>query len=288
MKVAYLASNATLANSVNRRPDAFEHDQMMDCLRSAFEAHGAIITDVAWDDKKVDWKEFDAAIIGTAWDYQDRLEEFLATLETIAGVAQLFNSPAMVRWNSHKIYLRELGDKGIALIPTHWLDQAGSDNVGASFDLLDANEIVLKRQIGASAEGQHRLHRGDAIPQMPEPMMVQPFMRSIITEGEYSFIFIDGALSHALIKKPADNDYRIQATYGGSEAPIAAAPEDVTVAADVLSALDDKPLYARVDMLRGEDGALLLMELELVEPFLYPLQGPELGQRIYHALTSRL
>jgi hypothetical protein len=261
---------------------------MMDCLRSAFKAHGATVTDIAWDDKNADWETFDVALIGTAWDYQDRPEEFLATLETIAGVALLFNSPAIVRWNSHKIYLRELGDKGIALIPTLWLDHVDDDDVRASFDLLDANEIVLKRQIGASAEGQHRLHRGDAIPQMPEPMMVQPFMKSIITEGEYSFIFIDGALSHALIKKPADDDYRIQATYGGSEALIAAAPEDVAVAANVLSALDDKPLYARVDMLRGEDGSLLLMELELVEPFLYPLQGPDLGERIYEAVERRI
>ncbi len=288
MQVAYLASEVTLPGAPNRRRDAFEHDQMMACLRSAFEAHSASIIDLAWDDKNADWKEFDAVIIGTAWDYPDRLEEFLAALGTIASVTRLFNSPAMVKWNSRKTYLQALGDKGAALIPTLWIDRSSEDAISAAFDAFDTDQIVLKRQVGASAEGQHRLHRHDRVPQMTEPMMVQPFLESITSEGEYSFVFIDGAFCHAVIKKPAKDDYRIQATYGGTEAPINASPEDAAVAAKVLSALDENPLYARVDMLRGEDGNLLLIELELVEPFLYPQQGPELGERIYEAVRRRV
>ena len=41
-------------------------------------------------------------------------------------------------------------------------------------------------------------------------------------------------------------------------------------------------------MLRGEDGALRLMELELIEPYLYPLEGPELGPRLAAAIAKRL
>lgn len=288
MNVAYLASTITLAGAPNRRSDAFEHDQMMDCLRSSFEPHSASVIDLAWDDKRADWKTFDAVIIGTAWDYQDRHEEFLSALETIASVTWLFNSPAMVKWNSRKTYLRELGDKGVSLIPTLWIDQTSEDAICTAFDRFDTDQIVLKRQIGASAEGQYRLRRHDAVPQMTEPMMVQPFLDSITSVGEYSFVFIDGALCHAVIKKPAKNDYRIQATYGGTEATITVAPEDAEVAAKILSALDEIPLYARVDMLRGDDGNLQLMELELVEPFLYPLQGPDLGERIYKAVKRRV
>jgi hypothetical protein len=52
--------------------------------------------------------------------------------------------------------------------------------------------------------------------------------------------------------------------------------------------LDDAPLYGRVDMLRGPDGRLLLMELELIEPYLYPLEGPELGTMMACAVARRL
>lgn len=288
MKVAYLASTVTLADAPNRRSDASEHDQMMDCLRSSFETRSASVLELASDDQNADWKAFDAVIIGTAWDYQDRHEEFLAALENISSVTNLFNSPAMVKWNSRKTYLRDLGDKGVTLIPTLWIDRPSEDAVAAAFDRFATDQIVLKRQVGASAEGQHRLRRHDPVPQMTEPMMVQPFLDSITSVGEYSFIFIDGALCHAVVKKPAMGDYRIQAAYGGTEAAISVSPGDAAVAAKVLSAIDETPLYARVDMLRGKDGNLQLMELELVEPFLYPLQGPDLGERIYEAVKQRI
>jgi hypothetical protein len=123
---------------------------------------------------------------------------------------------------------------------------------------------------------------------MPHPMMVQRFEPAILTEGEQSFIFIDGQFSHALTKHAAEGDYRIQSSYGGFETVLAPAAPDLTAAQTIMSMLDTPPLYARVDMLRARDGGLMLMELELVEPFLYPIQGPELGGRIVDALLGRL
>jgi len=37
-----------------------------------------------------------------------------------------------------------------------------------------------------------------------------------------------------------------------------------------------------------EDGSLALMEAELIEPYLYPEQGPELGDRLAAALARRI
>ena len=123
---------------------------------------------------------------------------------------------------------------------------------------------------------------------MPHPMMVQPFLPAIAEEGEISFVMVDGELSHALVKRPAKGDYRIQSAYGGFEIPIEPSAEDLAAAKAVLAALDETPLYARVDMLRADDGGLLLMELELIEPYLYPLQGEGLGARLAEALLARL
>ncbi|MGP1283546.1 MAG: ATP-grasp domain-containing protein [Parasphingopyxis sp.] len=288
MRIAYLSCPLTLSDSPDRRPDAFEHDQMVDCLSDAFESHGNEIAAVSWDDTTTDWSDFDAALIGSTWDYQDRLDAFLERLAHIERETRLFNPCALVRWNSRKTYLRDLESKGVRTVPTLWLDVPGETDARAAFDALDSDDIVFKRQVGANAEGQFRLKRGDPVPAMAHPMMAQPFLPAIRTEGELSFAFVDGGFSHALVKSAAAGDYRIQSSYGGREAPHRPDPSDMAAATAVIGSLADQPLYARVDMVRGEDGDLLLIELELIEPFLYPLQGPGLGARLHSALRRRL
>ncbi|NNC72031.1 MAG: hypothetical protein HKN78_04055 [Sphingomonadaceae bacterium] len=288
MRLAYLACALTLPGSAERRIDAFEHDQMMACLGKTFGRHGSDILAIGWDDEAIDWRDFDAVLIGSTWDYQDRLDEFLATLDRIASVIPLFNPPDLIRWNCRKTYLRDLESRGAPVIPTLWLDPPSEADVAAAFDQLGTGDIVLKRQIGANAEGQHRLRRGDPCPLMPHPMMAQPFFPAIQHEGEISFVFIDGELSHALRKQAASGDYRIQSSYGGNESSFAPLKGDLDSARQALAAVDGDPLYARVDMLRGEDGKLRLMELEMIEPFLYPLQGDDLGEHMHAALGRRL
>lgn len=288
MKIAYLASPVTLPGSPQRRSDAFEHDYMMDALRPAFAARGMSITDVSWRDETIDWSTFDAAIVGTTWDYWDHQEKFVATLKQIDSQTRLYNSADIIRWNSHKGYLRELEAKGARLIPTLWLEHATTSAAEVAFETLGSDDLVFKRQVGAGADGQHRLKAGDIIPDMPHPMMVQPFMPMIQTEGEFSFIFIDGELSHALIKRAKAGDYRIQSSYGGYEEAFQPNADDILAAKGILDALNEIPLYARVDMIRADDSSLLLMELELIEPYLYPEQGPELGSRIAAAVAKSL
>lgn len=286
--IAYLASRVTLPGSLVRRTDAFEHDFTMDALRPAFAARGMKIEDVSWDDPKADWGRYDGVIIGTTWDYWDRLEEFLAALERIEGQTKLFNPSTLVRWNSRKTYLRELEAKGARLIPTLWFDTCGEAEARAAFDQLGADRLVFKRQVGAGAKGQHLLTRGAPVPEMPHPMMVQPYLPMIEAEGEMSFIFIDGAFSHGLVKRAQPGDYRIQSSYGGREEAITPSTDDLAAARSILAALDNAPLYGRVDMLRGPDGGLLLMELEVIEPYLYPKEGPELGERMAAAIARRI
>ena len=285
MRIAYLASPVTLPGSPTRRSDAFEHDQMMDALsvdkRLNYEA-------VSWDDPTADWSGYDAVVIGTVWDYWDRMEAFLPTLDEIAAQTALYNPPSLVRWNSHKSYLKDLETRGAKLIPTVWLETVTPKTAKAAFEKLGSDDLVFKRQVGAGAEGQHRLQPDTPLPDLPHPMMVQPFLGSIQSEGEYSFIFIDGVLSHALVKRAKPGDYRIQSAYGGTEERIEPSSDDLSAACAIIETLEEPPLYARVDMVRGAEDQLLLMELELIEPFLYPLQGPALGNRIGDALLRRL
>ena len=291
MHFVYIASTATLPGSPTRRSDGFEHDRMMDELHAGAPA-SVIWHDIAWDDETADWSRFDAAIIGTAWDSWDKQDAFLSKLDDIAQQTRLFNPPELVKWNIHKSYLREMEARGARLIPTVWLEAPNPQAVSAAFDTLESDDIVLKRQVGAGADGQHRLKRCAPVPHMPHPMMAQPFLKAILEEGEFSFIFIDGVFSHALVKRAAKGDYRIQSSYGGTDHPVTPPPADLAAARAMLDAVEtpdgQPPLYARVDMLRAPDGGLLLMEVEIIEPFLYPLEGPGLGRRMADALIKRV
>jgi len=286
--VAFLCCQSTIPGSPVRRPDAYEHDLTMDAFRPAFEDRGIAITEICWDDQSADWAAFDAAIIGTTWDYWDDNDLFLQTLDSIEKLTPLFNSAATVRKNSNKQYLKELAASGTKLIPTQWIDTPTVTNVEAAFDSLQCSDMVIKQQVGAGAGGQYRLKPGDPIPELTQPMMAQPFLNSILTEGEISLIYVDGQFSHALIKRAIEGDYRIQSIYGGTEEVTSPSDDDLAAASAVLGALDEIPLYARVDMLRAETGELYLMELELIEPYLYPVQGPELGRMFAEAVARRL
>ncbi|NVD45582.1 ATP-grasp domain-containing protein [Qipengyuania atrilutea] len=292
-RIIFLACHNTLTDAPQRRPDAFEHDYQLAALQEGLAAHDLKAEELDWRAPIEDFAGADAILLGTAWDYQDHAAEFAQRLEALeeAGAA-VFNPATVVRWNMDKGYLRELAERGVPTIPTHWADNAGPDDLAAAFEDFETDRIVVKRRIGAGGEGQSLIHKADPAAHdftMDRPALIQPFLPSIAEEGEYSFIFIDGVLSHTLVKRAAAGDYRIQSSYGGTESVASPNDADAESAEKVVNALPfHPPLYARIDMVRGEDGGLFLMEAELIEPYLFPVQGPELGPRLADAIVRRL
>ncbi|MEE4539478.1 MAG: hypothetical protein V2J51_13425 [Erythrobacter sp.] len=290
-RIAFLACKTTLPASEQRRADAYEHDLTMAALRPAFEIAGLDLQAVDWEAPLEAFASFDAALLGTAWNYQERPDAFLARIDALAarGIA-MFNPPEIAHWNIAKTYLSVLDEAGAPTVPTLWHSCADAADALAAMDHFGCDRLVVKKQIGAGAEGQILLEREAVLDRwrFDGPAMLQPFLPAIADEGELSFVFIDGRLSHAVRKVPASGDYRIQSLYGGREEPYQPAPADLAAAARVISALPfPTPLYARIDMVRGQRG-LLLMEAELIEPYLYPEQGPGLGHRLAAALAERI
>ncbi len=237
---------------------------------------------------------FDLAYLGTPWDYTEAKDEFLARLEALedAGVT-VCNPVEVIRWNADKLYLRELAERGAVTIPTLWPESAGPDDVARAFDHFGCDRVVVKRRVGAGAVGQDSFTRTAPPPpdwRIDQPAMIQPFLSAIQHEGELSFIFVDGRFSHALVKQAAKGDYRIQSLYGGREVPLDPAPADRAAAAAVMAMLPfgQPPLYARIDMVRLDDGQLAVIEAELIEPYLYPEQGPHFGAMLADAMLARL
>lgn len=291
-EIALLTAGNLVSGAIDRRSDAYLFDVQLEILRAGFAQHGLELTPVRWTDPGMDWTRFGAVLVNCAWDYQDRHEEFLATLDAIAALGvPVFNDPATVRWNIRKTYLKEFEAKGVKVIPTLWPEAPTADDIAEAMRVFGVDDVVLKRQVGGGARAQVRYtwaNLPEPGPVMDRPGMIQPFVPAIASEGEFSFLFVDGEFSHVLVKRPKAGDYRIQEAYGGKSLAIDPAPKDRAAAQAVLDVLSDKPLYARVDMVRGEDGALMLMELEVLEPYLYPKDGPQIGAMLGKALARRL
>ncbi|WP_295631705.1 hypothetical protein [Novosphingobium sp.] len=291
--IAFLACPETLPGSPVRRPDAFEHDLLFDAIAGGLAGRATM--------QAIDWRAplevlagFDLAYLGTPWDYTEAKDEFLDRLDALEAAGVVVCNPAgVVRWNADKLYLRELEQRGAASIQTLWPDSAGPADVLAAFDRFGCDRVVVKRRVGAGAIGQDSFTRDNPPPadwRMDQPAMIQPFLPAIDHEGEHSFIFVDGAFSHGLIKRAAPGDYRIQSLYGGSEVAVIPAPADLAAALVVMAMLpfDQPPLYARIDMVRLADGMLALIEAEMIEPYLYPEQDAGFGARMAEALLRRL
>jgi hypothetical protein len=238
---------------------------------------GLAAVPAVWDSPDVCWEEFQGVVVRSCWDYHQRLEEFLAWVTRLerAGVP-LWNPPALLRWNSHKGYLRDLAAGGVAIVPTRWL--ARGRRVGLGQLLSDEGWIdaVVKPAVSASAAGTWRTSAATASADQSRldalllagDVMVQPFIGEVCDPGEWSIIFFGGRFSHAVRKRPAAADYRVQWEFGGTAASMAPPPRLVADAAAVMAAVPGNPLYARVDGVERDD-RLMLMELELIEPHLF-------------------
>ena len=106
------------------------------------------------------------------------------------------------------------------------------------------------------------------------PYLAQPFMPHIRSEGEYSLIYFHGRYSHAILKTPAPGDFRVQEEYGGIITAVSPPTGLLLAGGRALAALDETPLYARVDLVRNDADDFLIMEFELIEPSLYLRMDP--------------
>lgn len=294
-RIAYLISANVVASRPQARADACEFDRQMEAIGPACEDAGLHLEPRVWTETPVEaLRDYAAVVIGPVWDYAGRAQAFLAYCDAAAQAAPLFNPAAVLRWNIDKRYLRDLDAAGAPAIPTLWADAPAQRDVDAAFEAFDCEALVVKPVVGAGGEGQQVIARGEILgARASGAVMIQPFLPAIRGEGEYSFLFFGGVFSHALQKTAAPGEYRIQSIYGGRERPIDPPAADLALARSCMEAAaqitgERSLLYARVDMVRAPGGDLRLMELELIEPYYYPEQGPRCGAAFAGALSAAL
>ncbi|MFE6336193.1 RimK family alpha-L-glutamate ligase [Streptomyces sp. NPDC057798] len=275
------------------RPEP-SHDRDLPVLREALAAAGAGADIAYWDDEGVDWAAYDLVLIRSTWDYSWRTAEFLAWVERCGKVTRLANPPAVVRWNVDKRYLGDLAAAGVPVVPTRYLPP------GAAPDLPDDHEYVVKPTSGAGARYAARYtpdQHATAVRHLARmheegfTAMVQPYVRSIDSRGERALQFFGGRLLHASRKQavlaPGTAFDAKKVAHPGLE-PWTPSAAELAVAEGALAAVPDAKglLYARVDLVDGDDGQPRVMELELVEPNLFLFLHPGSTGRVVAAVLA--
>jgi hypothetical protein len=252
-----------------------------------------------WDDERVDWQAYDRVVVRSVWDYTTKAADFLAWAEAV-GRDRLRNSPELIRFNSDKRYLTVLD---APTVPTTLLDP------GDAVPAYD-REIVIKPNISAGARDTGRFMpdaRGDAaglveqIHESGRAALLQPYLPGVDIDGERAVVFFGGQISHVLHKRPVLRDPGVapRSTDEHSPAAIMLEPDLVVpgtasaeqlqlaqrVHAEVAARLG-QPLFMRVDMVPGPDGAPVLIELEAIEPMLYLDLIPGAAERFAAAVLA--
>lgn len=268
-------------------PQGSDDDQL---LAEALRAQGCSVRLAVWNDPNVDWGAGRLTLIRSTWDYHLQPRDWLAWIDRVAAQTRLVNSPRLLRWNTDKRYLGELGKRGVRCLPTVFIEGGGGPSLPAIAAREGWGELVLKPAIGASARGALRL-RPEQVADAGEQhlrqllregaVLVQPYMAVVEQAEERCLVFIAGQYSHAFVK-PA---------FSGGAAGYAAvrlheaSEQEQAVARQVLAAAPEMPLYARVDLIPDEQGPLL-MELELIEPDMALRLIPPAAERLAQACLA--
>jgi glutathione synthase/RimK-type ligase-like ATP-grasp enzyme len=265
MKIAIL--------TCQKLPDLTKNDQL---LIPALAKVTITATAVIWDDKSVDWTNFDYLIFRNTWDYFEKEAEFNLWLEHIEQLGiKTLNPIAIIKKNKHKFYLREMEKQGIKILPTIFIDKTDQLDLDKSMP-SHWKKAVIKPAFSAGSY-QTEVFESIDIQKIntcykevasEKELLLQEFMPEIQTLGETSIIFFNKKFSHAVNKKPIAGDFRIQVQFGGQYTLVQPSAELVEKAQQIVNTFDGELLYARVDgiVINNE---LHLMEVECIEPDLY-------------------
>ena len=275
----------------------------MPALLAACAAAGVHAEIADWDDPAVAWGRFDAALLRSAWDYTERISEFLAWVERTASVTRLLNPPPVVRWNSDKHYLAELERHGLPIVPSGFCEP-GTDAEAFLSGFLTRHpeaELVVKPAVGAGSRDTQRHRRelrGPILAHMQRllragrSVLLQPYLARVDEAGETALIYIDGAFSHAIRKGPLlpAGAAATQGLFAAEQiSPRIPEADERRVGARILERLPFPGLlYGRVDLIRGVQGEPRILEVEITEPSLYLPHGTDAAARLVRATLERL
>ena len=258
-------------------------DEDLPPLESALRNAGADVTIAEWD-RPHDWGRFDIALLRSTWDYPQRLAEFVDWAEAVSRKTKLLNPLPVVRWSSDKHYLGDLAERNVPTVLTKFVEPGERPDwrIAELLSQPDVDEFVVKPAVGAGSRDAQRFGREETedaarhaqrMLNENRSVLLQPYLSRVDELGETALLYFEGAFSHAIRKGPLLKRKEGPTTeLFAKEAITARVPDaaELSVAARALQAIPfETPLYARVDLIRDQNGAPVVLELELIEPSLF-------------------
>lgn len=286
MKIALVTYNDNGAY----HSQTIEDDYLIDYLQGK----GMKLEKAIWNNPNVDWEKYDLAIIKSPWDYFNLIDDFyqwLANLE--AKNVKVLNPIATLKWNADKHYLQDIENAGLNIAKCSFLDKGHVVDLNHCFQELNTEKLIVKPAVSGGSKNTFKVTSENVEKVnlllnellLEESFILQPFIKEIEEEGEWSFLFFGGKFSHALLKKAKTGDFRVQHVFGGTIHPQEPREALIATAQRYVDQFAKNCLYARVDgvMVNGE---FLLMELELIEPYLFLDTKKESLANYYQALLK--
>lgn len=249
-------------------------------LAAIFGAQGVDVVLESWSGD-ADFAAHALVIPLMAWGYHRQLDHWYAQLDRwVAAGVRLINPPDVLRWNSDKSYLLDFEKKGVAIIPSMVTEAADDAALAEARQRFTTDRVVIKPVSSAGSDGTFLLGPGDSLPAeiAGRRMLIQPMMPAIAEEGELSLFCLGGRYSHAIVKRPKAGDFRVQPQFGGMFEGFDPPATARALADAALSAAGPSIAYARIDMVSDGVGGYRLMEVELIEPYLFLERAPDGGQ----------
>ncbi len=246
-----------------------------------------------WDDPKVNWKQYDVVIIKSTWDYHEKLADFHVWIgQLTSDHVTVINPPEAIKGNSDKQYLLKFQAHGFPVVPSRLLSKEMDFDLLPYFDTFQTDELVVKPCVSLGAQNVFQFRKEDIRIFEAElrgllangNYLIQPLIKEMKTEGEWSLIFFNGTYSHSVLKKPLQGDF---ISNHGTRHLAEPKADYVKVAKTFVDRFASDCLYVRVDGV-VTSGDFLLMELELIEPYLYLSYVPDHKAyiRYYEALCT--
>jgi glutathione synthase/RimK-type ligase-like ATP-grasp enzyme len=282
-RVAILTPDKSSEGFRTRWPDVLERNAAP--LREA----GIGVEARDWADAS-DLAEFDLVLPLLVWGYPFAPRQWAEAVERWDKQGVRLQNPAPVlRWNADKIYLERLAGRGAPVIPTRHCERLSEAGLEEAAKAFGTDRLVAKPRISSTAWQTIRWSPGMSLEGGPEgAAIVQPYLPEIERSGEVSMLYFGGTFSHAIVKRPQPGDFRVQPEFDGIIAAYSPDAADHEAAVRILAAVEEPLLYARIDLVRGPDGAPVLIELELIEPDLYLGYDERAGARFAKSVVREL
>lgn len=282
--------------------DAWErrvYDDLL--LQKSFLKSGIRAEIISWQNKDIDFTQYDALLITSMWGYQENIDDLRVWLKKVENL-KIFNNTQLIRNNFDKSsQIKILEKNNLSTIPTVIIKKGELSNsekpiLDGAISKIGGFPIVVKPSISSGGENTFLIKDTGAIKKFKKKLqeinlsgdiLLQPFLPEI-RNGEISVVAIDRNIVNAVVRFPGVLDKKDRYTVRH----IDTAKLDsklVKLCEKVISVKDfDDQLYIRIDVVKREN-EYIIMEVELFEPqlFYYLLKG-EKRKRMLNAMIEAI